>query len=606
MTAANGRKAFEDHCDAKAASREAERAIVAALLLNPDGREIIRLGITEDLFAGHETREAFQAIRKLILDGIQPDIVLLSAALSTAATIEIESAWNEHVSAANLPYWVDLLKGYRRERLVQAARQRLAKAAAAGAPDHELQAILESIRQAAQDETKPARFVWAQDFCQNTALQDDLIDGYLPAASVGVIFGDSEAYKSFLLIDIAGHIAIGKPWRGHEVQQGKVMFIAGEGGNGLRVRIAAWFAAMGEPIRDFAVSTVPLELCDPKNVDLLLASIQEFAGGEHFSLIVLDTLNTHFGDGDENATADMTRFRNGALRLSQSTGATVAISHHCGLADKGRGRGSISLKNGIDWEFKLERSGDNFTTLSSTKVKDGPKPAPLSWQLEQQPLPWADKHGRPINGAVLTPVDHVLTIRTSARLSRPQRIALDALVNIIPSGEDHALIGDWRSAALAAGITQSESKQGKYAAFSRAVEGLVDAGQVKVDGPRCYPVNKQSTNGQHVDSVDPGNAAVNESTKSTHSYRSVDFVDRDQQPQQTKPSDDKPLSPIAKTVMAAMTKEGIAPDDLERMVARTHPKAGEGLIRAEVNSLLLSGKINRINGRLVVGGESSP
>lgn len=590
----------------KTVNHEAERAVIAALMRNPDGKAIIRLGISADLFDHPAAQNAFVGIATLIADGVAPDAATLQAALSPAALIEVETSLQENASAANLPVYVSLLKACKRERAVQAARQRLAKAAAAGAPDHELQAILESIRQAAKDEAKPARFIWAQDFCQNTALQDDLIDGYIPAASVGVIFGDSQAYKSFLLIDIAGHIAIGRPWRGHEVKHGKVLFIAGEGGNGLRVRIAAWFCAMGEPIRDFGVSTVPLELCDPKNADLLIADIKEFVGDEHFSLIVLDTLNTHFGPGDENATADMSRFRNGALRLSQSTGATVAISHHCGLADKGRGRGSISLKNGIDWEFKLERSGD-FTTLSSTKVKDGPPPAPLSWRLAPQPLPWADKKGNPINGAVLTPVESVLTPRKSTSLPRPQRIALDTLVNIIPSGEDHALIGDWRTAALAAGITQSESKQGKYAAFSRAVEGLIDAGEVKVDSPRCYPiaVNKRSTNGQHVDSVDSGNGAVNESTKSTHPYRGVDSVDRDAQPQPVH-AGDKPLSPIAKTILATVTREGIAPDDLKRAANHAHPKAGPALIESTINALLLSGKIGCVNGRLVAGGETAP
>ena len=143
--------AFVNHAqnplDGQAVNPEAERAVIAALFRNPDGREIIRLGITPDLFALDATREAFRAIIALAADGILPDAATISRAVSPATKIEIETSLQAHVSAANLPVYVKLLKNCHRERQVQAARERLAKAAAAGAPEHELQAILESIKQ---------------------------------------------------------------------------------------------------------------------------------------------------------------------------------------------------------------------------------------------------------------------------------------------------------------------------------------------------------------------------------------------------------------------------------------------------------------------------
>ncbi len=447
----------------KTVNHEAERAVIAALMRNPDGKAMVALEITPELFTQDAAREAYEAICAEILDGIAPDIATLSNALSLAAKIEIETSLQEHASAANLPVWVRRLKACHRERQAQAARDRLVKAAAAGAPDHELQAIVESIRQAARsEEGQCGRFQWAEDFCQNAALEDDLIEGYIPASSVGVLFGDSEAYKSFLLIDIAGHIATGQAWRGCPVKPGKVLFIAGEGGNGLRTRIKAWFERHQQPMRNFAISVVPLELCDPKNVDLLVSEIRSFIGDEKVSFIALDTLNTHFGAGDENATADMTRFRLGVLKLSQATGATVAISHHCGHSDKTRSRGNISLHNGIDWEFRLERSGD-YTTLTGTKTKDRPTPPPLSWMLAQQPLPWADKQGRPINGAVLEPVECQATSRTDRtdrtdRTTGKTRIALNALKTaLIQDGTDERGVvavdeDQWRAVAYASGI----------------------------------------------------------------------------------------------------------------------------------------------------------
>lgn len=464
---------------------EAERAVIAALMRDPDPQSIIQLGIAADLFTLPATLEAYNGIVSFLLSGIAPDAATLRAALSDAALLEVETSLAQEKSAANLPVYVKLLKDCQRERAVQAARKRLFLATEAGAPPHELQAILESVRAAGADESGPPRFQWASEFCQNTEPEPDLIDGYIPMNSLGVIFGDSEAYKSFLMIDLCGHIATGRQWRGRDTQQGKVLFIAGEGGSGLKARIQAWFEKYGEQNRDFAVSTVPLELCDPKNAGQLIADIQQFIGNESFKFIVLDTLNTHFGAGDENTTADMTRFRLSALKLSQTTGATVAIAHHCGLQDKNRSRGSISLHNGVDWEYKLERLGD-CTTLTPTKMKDGPRPEPLSWRLVPQALPWLTSKRDPINSVVLEPTEtSIIAASSSERLPASQRIALDALrTALIDHGtEDKGIVSvaedQWRKSAYEAGITASDSTQdAKRKAFNRARDNLVAAKKV--------------------------------------------------------------------------------------------------------------------------------
>lgn len=514
----------------------AESAAIAALIWGDAGDLLTRPNPPTAADFTHESyRHAFGAITELVADSLPIDIPTLASKLPPNDLLIVEDACRAHVSAANFDAHVKLLKECRRAREAQSARDRLASAAAVGAPAHELAAILESIRASDQPVDSRPRLQWADEFCQSRPDEDWLIDQYIPASSVGLVFGDSEAWKSFLLIDMAAHIATGKPWRGREVKSGKVLFIAGEGGNGLRTRIKAWFERHGEPMRNFAVSTVPLELCDPKNADILISDIRRFIGDESFSFIVLDTLNTHFGAGDENATADMTRFRLAVLKLSQATGATVAIVHHCGHQDKTRSRGNISLHNGIDWEYKLERSGD-YTTMTNSKMKDSAKPPPLSWTLVQQPLPWADSKGNPINGAVLEPSTHASTHASTRRLlTRQQRITLEVLDAAIAShGDgDSVLIADWRRVAVDAGITQSQSRQGKFAAFSRAVDALVDAGLVVVDGYRCRPSTRQqtSTNVNMLTNVDAGTTAVNASTLSTHPYRGVDFVDVDAKPQ---------------------------------------------------------------------------
>lgn len=355
-----------------------------------------------------------------------------------------------------------------------------------------------AVKEQVAGSAKP-RFLWADEFCALPPMDVWSIEDYLEPDTLCVMYGDSEAYKSFLAVDLACHIATGKTWRGKDVTPGIALYIAGEGGNGLRKRIKAWFEYYGEPIRNLAISIVPLALCDPANVAELVAHIEQFLKGMAVkpSHITLDTLNTHFGDGDENNTADMTRFLAGLRTLRIATGATIFVPHHCGHAAKDRSRGSIALHNGIDWEYRLERRPDSqTTTLTCTKCKDHEKPTPLSWNLETVPLPWADAKGRPLNSAVLVPNASVpVTPPVKEKMGHQQRRALELLEelyrkqqqNLEKAGHDpnaaRVTLEDWHSA-----MQDISEDRGNRNRIRRA---LLDSGYAKIENGFVYPV-KQS------------------------------------------------------------------------------------------------------------------
>jgi hypothetical protein len=358
-------------------------------------------------------------------------------------------------------------------------------------------------------------FQWASDFCQQPTEPTYLIRGVLDLESTSFMFGDSEAGKSFVAIDRACHVAHGMRWLGKKTKKGIVLYVAGEGKAGLAKRVKAWHEYHGLNLSDalIALRTVPAALCDPKAVTQLISHIQQFVEGmtEKPVLIELDTLAKNFGAGyDENSPKDMAAFVAGMDALKRATGAAVSVIHHPGHGNKDRGAGSKNLPAGVDFSFKVEKSGksvDDFvTTMTFEKVKDGEKPKPVSWKWQRQTLPWVEQDDDdcwvPVNSIVLVPTQAAPSTR-STKLTRPQQTALDALTAIIPNGDNHALIADWRNAAIEAGITLSESRQGKHAAFNRAVDALVDAGQVKVDGPRCYPAGlQQASTNEFVDNVD--------------------------------------------------------------------------------------------------------
>ena len=346
-----------------------------------------------------------------------------------------------------------------------------------------------------------------------------VIKRFIPASSIIVFFGNSGHGKTFVVIDLLCHIAAGLAWCGNKTRQGPILYLAGEGQHGILRRFKAWFEAHPgheDAINNILIRTFPASLCDPiATADLL----EEIAAMPVKPVaIAIDTLARNFGPGDENSTRDMSAFVAAldALRVA-SHDAAIILPHHSGHGDKSRARGSSVLKGAIDTEFCVERK-ELTIQMTCSKMKDADEPAPLAWVLTQQDLPWADEDGVPMNSAVLVPTEmQYAEYAKSAKLTRPQRLALAALIEIISDGEDHALIADWRNAALNAGITQSESKTGRYSAFTRASEALVDAGKVRIDGYRCYPLDStQSTQTVRNEESAYSGSGGSHSTHSTH------------------------------------------------------------------------------------------
>lgn len=322
--------------------------------------------------------------------------------------------------------------------------------------------------QPAEDHT----FTWLDDFCTQPPSTSWLVREYFELDSLAAIFGDSEAGKSFLSIDLACHIAHGIPWRGKKVTQGIVLYIAGEGQNGLKRRFKAWHERYELPVKkNIAVRTVPAALCEPSKVNELVDYIKKLIAsiGEIPVFIVIDTLNRNFGNGNENDTKDMTAFVSGLDCIRTATNACVAVVHHCGHGDKTRMRAAISLHNAVDSEYLFIREGNREditslkSTLTNTKTKEGLTPKPLSWNWETQSLPWCELDDQgfvvPLFSAVLVPTDYVKPVKSNA-LGERQRQALDILKtlhatfrqNLADAGHDpegaKVKVEDWNKATM--------------------------------------------------------------------------------------------------------------------------------------------------------------
>lgn len=328
----------------KTVNHEAERAVIAALMRNPDGKAMVALEITPELFTQDAAREAYEAICAEILDGIAPDIATLSNALSLAAKIEIETSLQEHASAANLAHWVRRLKACHRERQAQAAKQRLTLAMAHGATKGELAAILDAIPDASA-EGQPSRL----RVCNAEQLRDAelssprfLIDPLIPRDQVTLFGGHGGGGKTSVGYVLCAHVATGTDWAGLRVLPGKVLVVSFEDPEELMlwrfkniateyglnidaiIRNVRMIDATGaQPIMQ-EVSERGIKSVQPtQDGSDLVAMIT----GERFDLVQIDNTSDAF-DGDENNRRQVRQFvRYLAAAIRVHHGALLLLAH---------------------------------------------------------------------------------------------------------------------------------------------------------------------------------------------------------------------------------------------------------------------------------------
>ena len=387
---------------------------------------------------------------------------------------------------------------------------------------------------------------WIEDFCAKQVNTEWLVRGYLEPDCLAVLFGDSSAGKSFMAIDLACHISQGMKWRGKKTKKGVVLYVCGEGKKGLQKRFKAWHDYHGLPMGRVAVRPAKTALCDRESVSALMGEISQFLSGmnEQPVMIVIDTLNRNFGDGNENDSKDMTAFVEGMDTLREATGAAVLVVHHCGHGAKERSRGSIVLHNALDFEYVLSRTGDQLSeyvsTLKATKFKDAGEPPELAWNWTLQNLPWMelddDDNPVPVTSIVMTPCDVPQCSSPSRRLPAGQRIAMDALrAALVEHGnEDRGVVSvaedEWREAAYKAGISNGGDRAQRYA-FQRARDALVadervssQDGRYWIPDPRGTKRNKAEQFPKCSAGTSGGEVAESEEQSGTYSFRNVPRV----------------------------------------------------------------------------------
>jgi hypothetical protein len=241
-----------------------------------------------------------------------------------------------------------------------------------------------------------------------------VVDGLLLASRVYQLHGQWKAGKSLVALDLALHMAQGKPWLGKQLTRCLVIYVAGEAATDIQARIQAFNIEYGlDPAATFALRRLPVYLTDKEAAAKLREEVKKI----HASLpeplpivIFIDTLARNFGPGkSESNDADMGQFINHLIdEVSRPLSALSLVVHHPGHSVKDRGRGHSSLPGAVDGTLQVEQNGTSgVITLGTQEMRNIKGNADkLAWTIKGIDLPVTDNFGRQVNAPVLVP--HVL------------------------------------------------------------------------------------------------------------------------------------------------------------------------------------------------------
>lgn len=329
----------------------------------------------------------------------------------------------------------------------------------------------------------------------------DFVERLLCSGAFSLLYGESGCGKTHMAVDLAYHVAVGRNWFGRQVDQAGVVYIAAEGGSGIKKRIAALrrhFMLNGQPV-PIAVVTRALDLRlthgDLMALELTILGLRDRLPGG-IGLVIIDTLSRCLGGGDENSPEDMGRFVQALDRLRAATGAHILVIHHSGK-DASRGaRGHSLLRAAVDTEIEVTR--DATSQIASAKVR---KQRDLDCEGEfvftlQTIEIGTDRRGKPITSCVVRPLDGGKPA-PKQKITGAAKIAYDRLCKAldehgeippyslhIPQGWRAVRVEHWRRIYYAGTAsedgTPEANKEAKKKAFRRAMDSLREKGAIQI------------------------------------------------------------------------------------------------------------------------------
>jgi AAA domain len=325
-----------------------------------------------------------------------------------------------------------------------------------------------------------------------------LVKGIAPRVGLCIVWGPPKCGKSFLVLDMMMHVALGWKYRERKVRQGAVVYCALEGCTAFKNRVEAF---RHEKLADNA-SAVPFSLmASPMQLVAdhlaLVASIRERATAP--AAVVIDTLNRSL-TGSESSDEDMSAYVLAADAVRDAFNCAVIIVHHCGHEGT-RPRGHSSLIGALDAQIAVMRDAAHNVVATVELMKDGAQGDEFTSRLDVVEV-GIDDDGDPITSCVIVPLDGLAQQKEKPKkLPAAAAKALKALHEIIddagaippadpyiPPATKAVTVEQWREHALKRGISGGDGRKLQQQAFRRAFDILMENNRIAVCDPYAWPL----------------------------------------------------------------------------------------------------------------------
>lgn len=324
-----------------------------------------------------------------------------------------------------------------------------------------------------------------------------LVHGLVPEKSLVVPYGPPKAGKTFIILSMGLHIAAGLDWFGHPVQQGAVVYVAGEGVGGLSMRVHA-MRAKYEIAKNVPFWVVPkaVNFREASQINELESLIRETVGNVPVRLVVIDTLARAMPGADENSAQEVGAVIAAADYIKEALGCTSALVHHEGKDGERGARGTSALRGAWDAAYRIVSEGDevSLTVIDQKDAEGGQK---LTFRMEEiavgigrtSLVPVLDETPRADGPAPRREISgHAGMAMTTLRnlMAGPESAVLPPFSGL-PSGDIRGVSHEvWRRAVYEKmpGVDQNTRK----VAFFRSVQTLIQRGMIGVKDPWVWLV----------------------------------------------------------------------------------------------------------------------
>jgi hypothetical protein len=318
-----------------------------------------------------------------------------------------------------------------------------------------------------------------------------LIKDWIPLGGVVQTIGQPNQGKSFVTLDQAMHVALGREWHGYRTHKARVGYLVAEGVSGMGQRVKAWEQRFNDGVHVDGIVFIPypIQAGDHAAWETFIMACHRLGLG----YLVVDTQARVTVGMEENSAKEMGIFFEQVERLRRITGATINIVHHEGKAG-GSARGSGAMKGAVNTEITVSKSKDRVLS-TVTKQKDADFAEPLMLQLVGERVGTRTLGGHPeVNGwavnaesediwsAVLVDVDKVDALEWERTDNKGRMLML--LRDIYP------LRGATKSEAVAEAKRRGMAKQSAHWAWDQLLgTGLIANALVEDKPTGRYVVN---------------------------------------------------------------------------------------------------------------------